>query len=140
MIADYSELERMFTVCNFMYFENELPMPNFGILHSFKTCGYFEYTKGGWFDKNVYNPRISITDYYDFTLEQFKELMCHEMIHYYLAYTGKDRNCRHGKEFKKMAGILELNYGIMVTSHVDISRYKRREGTPTIPYWLSKII
>ena len=66
--------------------------------------------------------------------------MCHEMIHYYLAYTGKDRNCRHGKEFKKMAGIFELNYKIKITSRVDLTKYKRRKGTPFLDYWFAKNI
>lgn len=139
MVVTLDLLSQCFYQYNFMYFDNELPTPNFGILHSFRTCGFFEYTKGGWFDKNVYNPIISITDYYDFTLDQLEELMCHEMIHYYLAYTGKDRNCRHGKEFKKMARIFELNYKIHITSHVDLTKYERRKGTPSLEYWWTKL-
>lgn len=121
-----------------MYFGNELPVPNFGILHSYVTCGYFRYRQIGWFNKSIYNPTILITDYYDFTLEQIEELMCHEMIHYYLAYTGKDRNCRHGKEFKKMAKMFKINYKKNITVHVDISLYKRRKGTPFLSYWFVK--
>lgn len=128
-----------FENCNMKYFDGELPLPSFGLLHSFTTCGYFRYNKGGWFDKNLYNPTILITDYYDFTSTQFEELMCHEMIHYYLAYTGKDRNCRHGKEFNNMAGIFELNYNINITSKVDITQYNRRKGTPLLSYWWSKL-
>lgn len=140
MIADIIKMTSSFMDCNLRYFNDELPLPKFDLLHSFRTCGYFQYTKGGWFDKNIYNPIIFITDYYDFTPCQFEELMCHEMIHYYLAFTGKDRNCRHGKEFNKMVGIFELNYGINITSHVDLSKFRRREGTPTFLYWLSQIL
>ena len=139
MVVNLGLMSLCFNQYNYMYFDNELPLPNFGLLHSYITCGYFEYTKGGWFDKNLYNLTISITDYYDFTFDQLEELMCHEMIHYYLAYTGKDRNCRHGKAFKEMAGIFELNYKINIESHVDLSQYRRREGTPLLDYWWSKL-
>lgn len=139
MVVDTAKMVSAFWECNMKYFNNELPLPNFDLLHSFITCGYFRYTKGGWFDNHLYEPTILITDYYDFTPGQFEELMCHEMIHYYLAYTGKDRNCRHGKEFKIMASIFELNYGINITTNIDLSKYKRRSGTPTILYWLSRI-
>ena len=61
--------------------------------------------------------------------------MCHEMIHYYLAYIGEDRGCHHGKKFKKMAESLNRKYGLHITPHLDISQYKRREGTPNLSYW-----
>lgn len=140
MIVNLDNISLFFYQCNYMYFNNELPVPNFGILHSYITCGYFSFRKIGFFNKNVYNPTILITDYYDFTMDQMKELMCHEMIHYYLAYTGKDRNCRHGKEFKKMAEMFKLNYKINITIHVDLSQYKRRDGTPLLKYWWTKLI
>ena len=62
------------------------------------------------------------------------------MIHYYLAYTGLDKHVRHGKEFKKMAKNLNLNYNLNITPMLDTSIYKRREGTPLLQYWLSQII
>ena len=92
-----------FDECNMKYFEGKLLFPQFDLLHSYRTCGYFQYTTGGWFDKTVYDPIIFITDYYDFTESQFTDILVHEMIHYYLAYTGQDRSCRHGKKFKEMA-------------------------------------
>ena len=138
MVVTLDFLSLCFYQYNFMYFDKELPTPNFGILHSFRTCGFFEYTKGGWFDKNVYNPIISITDYYDFTLEQLEELMCHEMIHYYLAYVGEDRGCHHGKKFKKIAERLNKIYGLHITPFLDLSQYKRRPGTPSLFYWFVK--
>lgn len=140
MIANKENMKEIFDLCNTGYFIGELEYPQFNLLHSFRTCGYFEFTKGGWFDKNIYDPVISITDYYDFTIFQFIELMCHEMIHYYLACSGKDRRGRHGKEFKKMAKAINETHNLNITKYVDISKYKRRKGTPVISYWLSQII
>lgn len=138
MIANHDNMLLTFDECNMNYFEGKLLFPQFDLLHSYRTCGYFQYTTGGWFDKTVYDPFIFITDYYDFTESQFVDIMVHEMIHYYLAYCGKDRRCRHGKQFKKMAERLNKQFGLHITSRVDISRYKRRKGTPSLSYWFIK--
>jgi hypothetical protein len=138
MVANLVNLAEAFDRYNRTYFEGKLPIPMFNLLHSFRTCGYFQYTKGGWFDKTLYDPTISITDYYDFTEKQFKDIMCHEMIHYYLAYFGIDRRCRHGKKFKEMAQRLNKTYGLHITKILDITQYKRRKGTFGLSYWFAK--
>jgi HrpA-like RNA helicase len=38
------------------YFEGKLLFPQFDLLHSYCTCGYFQYTTGGWFDKTKFYP------------------------------------------------------------------------------------
>lgn len=138
MVANLINMQLAFDECNMKYFEGKLLFPQFDLLHSFRTCGYFQYTPGGWFDKTVYDPIISITDYYDFTESQFVDIMVHEMIHYYLAYIGEDMRCRHGRKFKKMAGELNREYGLHIEKRVDISQYKRRAGTPSLSYWFIK--
>lgn len=139
MVANQNNMLLTFDDCNMKYFEGKLLFPQFDLLHSFRTCGYFHYMKGGWFDKTIYDPIISITDYYDFTERQFVNIMVHEMIHYYLAYFGLDKRCSHGREFKKMAKELNQKYGLHITTTLDISQYKRRQGTPSLSYWLSQI-
>ena len=138
MIANLGNIAEAFDKYNRAYFEGKLPVPMFDLLHSFRTCGYFQYTKGGWFDKTLYDPTISMTDYYDFTEMQFKDIMVHEMIHYYLAYFSIDRRCRHGKKFMEMAERLNKTYGLHIEKILDISKYKRRKGTPALSYWFAK--
>lgn len=140
MIANLVNMADVFDKCNKAYFEGKLPIPQFELLHSYLLCGYFEYTKGGWFDRTLYDPTISMTDYYDFTEKQFRDILCHEMIHYYLAYFGIDRGCHHGKEFKKMADRLNRKYGLNITKRIDTSTFKRRKGAPWFTYWLTQKI
>ena len=139
MVANLDNMLIAFNECNRIYFEGKLPIPMFDLLHSFRTCGYFhcdyEYV---WFSKKLFNFCISMTDYYDFTQNQFVDIMVHEMIHYYLAYYGIDKSCSHGREFKKMAKQLNQTYGLNITKTLDILQYKRREGTPRFTYWLVK--
>lgn len=139
MVANFSNMLDAFCQYNEKYFEGKLPIPMFDLLHSFRTCGYFncDYEQG-WFSRTLYNFRISMTDYYDFTPKQFEDIFVHEMIHYYLAYFGIDKSLSHGREFKKMAKRLNQTYGLNITKTLDISQYKRREGTPAISYWLAQ--
>lgn len=141
MVANFENIAIFFDKCNIAYFEGKLPVPMFDLLHSFRMCGYFNcnYVQG-WFSRKLYDFKISITDYYDFTPEQFTDIMVHEMIHYYLAYFGIDQRCRHGKKFKMMARKLNSTYNLHITKKVNLAEYKRRKGTPLLSYWLSKII
>ena len=139
MIANSENIAYYFVYWNYVAFNNELPIPFCGVLHSYRTCGYFQCKYyGGWFSKTFYDFSISITDYYDFTDEQFNNILVHEMIHYYLTYTGVDRRCRHGKEFKKMAKELNKKCHLNITKYLDISKYKKRKGAPSISYWFVK--
>ena len=139
MVANFSNMLDAFCQYNEKYFEGILPIPMFDLLHSFRTCGYCQCDyEQGWFSRTLYNFRISMTDYYDFTLKQFEDILVHEMIHYYLAYFGIDKSLSHGREFKKMAKRLNQTYGLNITKTLDISQYKRREGTPAISYWLAQ--
>lgn len=128
-----------FDKCNRAYFESQLPIPQFGLLHSYRTCGYFHCSyQQVMFHRELYDYKISITDYYDFTEKQFVDIMVHEMIHYYLAYFGIDKRIKHGRKFKEMAEQLNRMYGLNITKTLDISQYKRRKGTPSLSYWFVK--
>lgn len=139
MIADLSNMPLIFHECNMEYFGGELLFPRFEILHSFRVCGHFEYISTDWKGMESNDPVLSITDHYEFSRSQFVDIMCHEMVHYYLAWTGKDKWCRHGKEFMKMSEMLNKKYGLNVTKTVDVTQCKRRKGTPLIPYLWSQI-
>ena len=141
MIANLLNMQLAFDECNEKYFEGQLPIPMFELPHSFRTCGFFhcDYEQG-CFSRKLYNFSISMTDYFDFTPKQFEDILIHEMIHYNLTYFGLDKSCSHGRKFKQMAKLLNETYGLNITKTLDISQYKRREGTPTISYWLAQLI
>ena len=141
MVVNWVNLADAYDKCNRTYFGGKLPIPQFNLLHSFRSCGYFhcDYEQG-WFSKKLFNFSISMTDYYDFTPKQFEDILVHEMIHYYLAYCGIDKRCKHGRKFKEMAERLNRTYGLNVTKTLDISQYKRRRGTSALSYWFAKNI
>lgn len=126
MKADELNILIEFQNCNHNYFNDELPFPNAVIRHSYRTFGYFrcELDK----NNNILNPTIEMSDNYEYTEAQFRDILIHEMIHYYLVFTKKDIKCRHGKEFKRMAEDFNIRYGLNITPKIDVEPYKIRKG------------
>lgn len=115
-----------FYLYNDDYFDGVLPCPNLKIRHSYRTLGYFscEYDEYG----NMFNQTIEMSDNYDYTESQLRDIFVHEMIHYYLAYKGIDTRCRHGKEFKKMAREFNSKYGMNITPTINVTPYQIKKG------------
>lgn len=126
-----------FHLYNLNYFGNLLPAPNFKVRHSYRTLGYFscEYDDYG----NMFNQTIEISDYYDYTESQLRDILVHEMIHYYLAYKGIDPQCNHGKDFNNMADKFNKTYKMNITSTIDLSPYTIKKGNSKLMFTLSTL-
>ena len=90
-----------FHLYNFEYFGNKLPAPNFKVRHSYRTLGFFscEYDEDGY----MFNQTIEISDSYDYTESQLRDILVHEMIHYYGYYMNFDIEGLHEDYFLGMA-------------------------------------
>ena len=145
MIADYNTMPHMFWECNRLYFDNQLRTPKFDLLHSYNRVGKFEYRLGEQ-KKNIKKRHmvILISDYFDFDEETFRNIMVHEMIHYYL-YLNGEGNCSafrfflrlfgfkssdHGPEFMAMAQKLNDQYGLNITKTCDASSIPLAPNAP----------
>ena len=136
MIADYNTMPHMFWECNRLYFDHQLRTPKFGLMHSYRKLGKFEYRWGE--QKKPVKKRhmvILMSDYFDLDEETFRNIMVHEMIHYYL-YLNGESNCStfrrilrffgfnssdHGPKFMAMAQKLNKQYGLNITKTCDAS-------------------
>lgn len=134
MVISEVNLLASFFCNNEKYFNGILPMPQLKISHSYRTLGYFHCDVDEY--GNHYNEVIEVSDNYDYTEEQFRNIMIHEMIHYYLLYVGLDNKCTHGKEFKKMANEFNTKYGFNITKTVDLSDFKIKEGNSNFMFKL----
>lgn len=130
MIADYNTMPRMFSECNKKYFNGSLPSPKYGLMNKLNVLARFEYNK----NKKGKNPikwqKIKFSDCYDFPKNSFRDLMVHELIHYYIAWNGIKDNKSHGKEFMRIANELNTKYNLNVTQKVDASSFPRTEKAP----------
>ena len=136
MVISEPQLRCAFRDYNDIYFNSILPMPRFEVIHSFRYFGYFE---SDIYNNTTLNPVIRISDQYKYTESQFRDILVHEMIHYYLAYIGKDIKARHGKEFNRYAEMLNRDYKLNITKRINMDEYIRREGTSWLRYTLAKI-
>lgn len=136
IIAEHNLLGHFFEY-NTMYFGGVLPFPKLKIRHSFRTLGYFscEYDSYG----NMFNECIEMSDNYDYTDSQFRDILVHEMIHFYLAYMGIDTRCSHGSEFRKMASEFNTKYGMNITSRIDLTPYTIKKGKSKLMFTLSTL-
>ena len=130
MIADYNTMPRIFWECNRLYFDQSLPTPRFGMMKKLNTLARFEYQNNKKGKAPIKRQIILFSEYYDFDEETFKNLMVHEMIHYYLAWNGVKTELDHGKEFMAIANELNEKYGLNVTKTLDASSFTRTEQAP----------
>lgn len=116
------QIRYMFCNYNEKYFDNILPVPYIEITNSLKYFGLFE---SDIEDNTTVNPCIYISGRYDYKPEQIRDILIHEMIHYYLTYNGIEINKLHGKEFKRLAKMFNKEYKMHITTTIDESKYKR---------------
>lgn len=129
-------MPHMFWECNRLYFDHQLRTPKFGLMHSYRNLGRFEYRLGE--KKKPVKKRhmlILMSDYFDFDEETFRNIMVHEMIHYYLYLNNPSdcsrfsrflrffgfKNSDHGPEFMAMAELLNQKYGLNIMKTYDVS-------------------
>lgn len=104
MIATVEYLTELFWECNKVYFDNTLPTPYIELFDSLKHIARFEYSKNKKGSKKpIRNQIIKFTKNYDFDENIIRDIMVHEMIHYYIAWNRIKDNKAHGKQFMEMA-------------------------------------
>ena len=120
-----NDIFEYFCKYNDKFFGGILPIPNCVVRHSYRTLGYYHCDRDGY---GGYTHTIEISDNYDYYKGQFRDILMHEMIHYYLFYTGADKRCRHGKKFKQMAKDFNQRYGMDINRRADLMFYRIKKG------------
>ena len=123
---------------NRLYFNRELPMPLVQLLKSYRICGQFSCSKiiGR---RRLRGQLIKISCYYNWQEDALRDVLVHEMIHYYLAYKHIDNDITHSEDFQKMAEELNSKYGLNVTEKVDGTGFKRAPSAPKLSYYLTTL-
>lgn len=127
MLYGIAHLQVLFREFNKAYFGNILPMPYFRITHGVNLLGRFSYIPGS---VPGTTEVIEISDFYDYEGHQLRDILVHEMIHYYLCYVGEEVFPSHGPAFVNMAQRLNLTYGLNVTPIIDLTKMKPCSNAP----------
>ena len=128
-------IEQKFREYNKEFFNDELPLPKFGLLKSYITCGYFSCKKiiG---KRKLRGQRLDISAYYDWDEDDLKNVIVHEMIHYYLAHKHIDVELTHGDAFMEMANELNRKYNLRISKKVDCYNFKKTKNAPKLSWFL----
>ncbi|WP_315404690.1 SprT-like domain-containing protein [Hoylesella saccharolytica] len=105
-----------FDIFNRNYFDNKLPRPRLTVSHSRTRLGSMSFKrKTVWGRTTRSDYAIHISNYYEQTDREVQNVLLHEMIHYYIAYTGLKDTSPHGILFKGMMNELNRKYGWNIT-------------------------
>lgn len=103
MQIDTDWLSDNFRQLNTRYFGGELPCPRFHIGRSRTRLGSLSY-KRGFMSPQTFT--LSMSNYYNQTENQFRNVLLHEMIHLYIAAKGIRDTSAHGTVFRKIMACL----------------------------------
>ncbi|WP_288318009.1 SprT-like domain-containing protein [Xylanibacter caecicola] len=96
-------LKTWFDEFNREYFHSSLPVPKFVIGNARTQLGAMAYKwKSVMGRKEYYGYTIRISNYYDADEKQFKNVLLHEMIHYYIVIKGIKDTSSHGVVFRRI--------------------------------------
>lgn len=113
MQIDIQWLRNNFRQFNNQYFDGVLPTPRFYIGRSRTRLGSLSYKKAGGGTSFC----LSLSNYYDQTEYQFRNVLLHEMIHLSIAASGLKDTSSHGVVFRgMMARLNREGWNISVTT------------------------
>lgn len=135
MIADFNTMPDMFSECNKKYFNSSLPIPRYDLIHKTSILARFVYNPNKKGKHPIKWQIIKFSDCFDFPDDVFRDIMVHEMIHYYIAWNGIKDNKSHGKVFMQMANELNEKYGLHVTKNYDASQFDKNPNVEMPSRW-----
>ena len=126
MIATVEYLTELFWECNKEYFDNSLPTPYIELFDSFKNIARFEYFKNKKGSKKpIKNQIIKFSKNYDFDEKIIRDIMVHEMIHYFIGFNQLEDATAHGPIFIHMMNEINSKYHRHITvSHKSTDEQK----------------
>ena len=138
MVVSPHNIVAGFFIYNKDYFNGTLAIPKVKVNNSYKHIGRFYYSYNR--ESRTMEPTIEMSRCYDFTDDQFQDILVHEMIHYYIASNGIKDNGHHGDEFMRMADDFNKKYKLNIAPTIDMSSYMLSKGKSLFMYNLRMML
>ena len=117
LTVDY--LRHAFEHYNALIFDGKLPVPKLKWSRAKTRLGQMACKrKISWRRTKFYDYTISVSSYYKLTTEEIDDVLIHEMIHYFIAYTGLKDTSAHGIVFRGMMDKINRTFGRHITISV----------------------
>lgn len=135
-------LREWFTRFNAEYFGGKLPEPRLLVSSARTQLGQFSCrrVRKGWLrGYTTTGYTIKVSDYYDMEERDYQQTLLHEMLHFYIAYTGRRDTSAHGQLFRQLAAQLNEAGGWHITATSRTEQYAVRRQQADAQYLLSLI-
>ena len=135
MMSEEESLTTKFNKYNDLIFSSKLPIPRLKWSRGKTRLGQMAYKrKRSWGRTTFYDYTISVSRYYNLTEEQIDDVLIHEMIHYFIAYTGQRDSSAHGTLFRSMMN--DINQRISLSLHaLGVLNHVWQKHQRPISYW-----
>lgn len=136
MIPNTANLTALFRECKRMYFTENLKTPKMMTFRSKAILAQVSYGEKKY--KNNVSKRIIIffSDLYDYPEDFLRNVMVHEMIHYYIHLHQIEDDGAHGHVFMKMAKEMNEKYGLNIEQTFDASPYYIGSDKTSLLDWI----
>lgn len=136
MIPNTANLTALFRECKRMYFTENLKTPKMMTFQSKAILAQVSYGEKKY--KNNVSKRIIIffSDLYDYPEDFLRNVMVHEMIHYYIHLHQIEDDGAHGHVFMKMAKEMNEKYGLNIEQTFDASPYYIGSDKTSLLDWI----
>ena len=105
-----THLKTWFNELNKRYFNDELPIPQLAVGNSRTRLGTMSCkVRRTPVSRKHYDHCIRLSNYYDISEDEFKNVFLHEMIHYYISVKGIKDTSAHGGVFRRMMKALNAD-------------------------------
>lgn len=116
MIVTLPYLQAAFKQYNHQIFEDKLPTPTLKLSRARTRLGQMAYKrKTSWGQTKYYDFTIGISTAFDLSQKELDDVIIHEMIHYYIAYTGLKDSSAHGNIFRSMMETINRRHSRNIT-------------------------
>lgn len=135
-------LRAWFVQFNTDYFGGELPEPRLLVSTAHTQLGQFScrrVRKGLFRGYTTTGYTIKVSDYYQMEEHDYQQTLLHEMIHYYISYTGARDTSAHGRLFRQLAARINEVGGWRITVSSRTEQYAVRNQKPSAQYLLIAI-
>lgn len=142
MVATTQLIEKLYREYNKKYFNDELPTCSFCIHRSFRTLGFFTCRKRYCEPRKFYKMNISVTNCYDFTENELKYILLHEMLHVFLIHKNSivEGNVDHGKIFIKTMKEFNKKHNLEIEVEYNHIMKKSKGSSWLLWWWHNKIM
>ena len=138
MLVTDKIIKEKFNEYNKLYFNNELPKCKCKTVKTFTYGGKFSFNISKWGGKKMTYKTLEVSENFDWDEVQLKNIIVHEMLHYYLAFKFKSikEQMNHEGDFIIYMNKFNKIYDLNITIKNDVTNVKLAPNASKFKWWV----